>query len=1090
MTNKSTEKPAAEILGYKLLEHIGSGGFGEVWSVEAPGGLKKALKIVYGFHDEKRAQAELKALDRVKSLRHPFLLSLERIEVFEGQLIVVTELADASLADHFNRYVTSGETGIPRDEMLSYMSHAAEALDFLSVEKSLQHLDVKPENILLVGKHAKVADFGLMKDLKVASQSLMQGMTPAYAAPELFDGNPASSSDQYSLAIMYAEMVSGMRPFPGTTPAQLAAQHVHGKPNLRHIPRGDQGAVARALSKDPLVRYPNCTAFVEDLKKQRRAVRAARKRIDRTAGGPETLIYDTKSNGSPSDVTEMASDGALPFQPNGMIAVEPPNCDGSDSKVHPTLIVTIGNTANRVGQKFKEKLLMRAGDTAKVPSIQSLFIDSDRKALAELEDIARGTVRSSETIEVPLRKPEDYRSRADILGWLGRRWIYNIPRTLQTEGLRPLGRLALVDHFTSVCDQLERVIGEFSLAENLAKTADELNLDPAAPDEPKVYIISSISGGLGSGMTLDLAYTIKLLLAEKGLHDDAITGILLHSSYQRSRDPGLSAANAFAFLTELRHFNEYGYPGDENLGIPDFKDEAPFQQVYYTELGDDLNQSEFDTSLDEVAEYLSLSITTPCNDFFESCRESEAEMDHFALRTFGVAVAGDDSQRNLLAESLCHKLIQRWNCVGEQPENLARHIVEKLDVSLESIQTKVQQHYLQSRSVEPSAVFQQVQAQFHAQQDIDAVFNPLYGHASVIQLDHQSKSTLLVQAMEEFLTHEPLTGQSTVSKACYGAAGGEDLFLGSIEGAAMILNQLFTGWLETVAHQNRATEGRIDQLQATLSSLPRPGKNGFCSTTTDDCLSKLCIEKENEFVGRYIRQFVEIMINDLLPIDTFIGQLKHTLQMIDAEFAVIDPAFDQKPTEVFNLENLMLEHVESRLDAMAETVAKSVYRSLIEPEGGFHRALMDYSIQKYSLPAEMRAAAMKEICNANDSLSVETLLRENACAPEQMFQWLNGFINRAKPMVNDCGGRMSMLIATPIRAEENRIPSMIESNHQLKNVAISGTSGKIAICFEAEDLSLASVAFRLLVKRPDAVELVKRIHTRSDINWTSLDDLL
>ena len=91
-----------DILGYTLQDRIGTGGFGEVWSAVAPGGLSKALKIIYGFHDEKRAQSELKALDRVKALRHPFLLSLERIEVFEGQLVVVSELADKSLAEAFD----------------------------------------------------------------------------------------------------------------------------------------------------------------------------------------------------------------------------------------------------------------------------------------------------------------------------------------------------------------------------------------------------------------------------------------------------------------------------------------------------------------------------------------------------------------------------------------------------------------------------------------------------------------------------------------------------------------------------------------------------------------------------------------------------------------------------------------------------------------------------------------------------------------------------------------------------------------------------------------------------------------------------
>ncbi len=64
------------IPGYRIRERIGAGGYGEVWKADAPGGLVKAIKFVYGFLTEDRASRELKALNRIKSVRHPFLLSL------------------------------------------------------------------------------------------------------------------------------------------------------------------------------------------------------------------------------------------------------------------------------------------------------------------------------------------------------------------------------------------------------------------------------------------------------------------------------------------------------------------------------------------------------------------------------------------------------------------------------------------------------------------------------------------------------------------------------------------------------------------------------------------------------------------------------------------------------------------------------------------------------------------------------------------------------------------------------------------------------------------------------------------------------
>ena len=328
-----------EILGYKLKERIGSGGFGEVWSAEAPGGLMKAIKIVFGYHDGKRAQAELKALGRVKELRHPFLLSLERIEVFEGQLVVVSELADRSLADEFNLNIAEGKNGISREDMLRYMRCSAEALDYLSESHGLQHLDIKPENLLVIGAHVKVADFGLIKDLQQASQSLMSGMTPAYAAPELFDGRPGKTSDQYSLAIVYQEMLTGCRPFSGTTPAQLAAQHINGKPDIHSLPKFDQAIIAKALAKDPSARFQSCVEMVEELSNRRRSGKKSSPRRTVTRDNDETNTLKLGTNNH--EVTALISGNALPFQASEVKILDPPNCDATDTKVRPTLYIGV-----------------------------------------------------------------------------------------------------------------------------------------------------------------------------------------------------------------------------------------------------------------------------------------------------------------------------------------------------------------------------------------------------------------------------------------------------------------------------------------------------------------------------------------------------------------------------------------------------------------------------------------------------------------------------------------------------------------------------------------------------------------------------
>ena len=107
-------------------DRLGSGGYGEVWRATAPGGVEKAIKVVFGHCDEDLAERELKSLERIKGVRHPFVLSLERYEIVNGRLIIVTELADMSLEACYQKHCRAGLPGIPRNDLLGYLSDAAD----------------------------------------------------------------------------------------------------------------------------------------------------------------------------------------------------------------------------------------------------------------------------------------------------------------------------------------------------------------------------------------------------------------------------------------------------------------------------------------------------------------------------------------------------------------------------------------------------------------------------------------------------------------------------------------------------------------------------------------------------------------------------------------------------------------------------------------------------------------------------------------------------------------------------------------------------------------------------------------------------
>jgi serine/threonine-protein kinase len=260
------------VAGYTLVRLRGRGGFGEVWEARAPGGVRVALKFIR--LDADQAGPEQRALEIIRDIRHPHLLDVQFAVRVEDCLVIAMPLCDESLMDRLRACQAKGLAGVPRDELLGYMDEVARAVDFLNEPRhpsgngrlvGVQHRDIKPHNIFLVGGSARLADFGVAKILEATSASHTGSMSPNYVAPEVLEGRVSQHSDQYSLAVAYAHLRSGRLPFAGESVNQVLYAHAHGQPNLTGLPEAERPVLVRALAKRPEQRWPSCRAFVTGL---------------------------------------------------------------------------------------------------------------------------------------------------------------------------------------------------------------------------------------------------------------------------------------------------------------------------------------------------------------------------------------------------------------------------------------------------------------------------------------------------------------------------------------------------------------------------------------------------------------------------------------------------------------------------------------------------------------------------------------------------------------------------------------------------------------------------------------------------------
>jgi serine/threonine-protein kinase len=286
---------------YAVEREIGAGGMATVYLAED---IKHHRKVaVKVLRPELAAtlgpERFVREIEIAAQLAHPHILPLYDSGEADGVLYYVMPYVEGeSLREQLDR-----EGKLSVEEVVRLTDQIAAALSYAH-ERGIVHRDVKPENVMLTGGRAVVADFGIARAVTVAGGERLTGTgfavgTPAYMSPEQAMGQDDvdARSDVYALGCVVYEMVAGRVPFEGKTPQELLAKHaVDTVPGLRRsdatIPVFVERAVERAMAKNPDERFPSARELAEALTSETVVARVGRRswRIRATVAAVVSLM--------------------------------------------------------------------------------------------------------------------------------------------------------------------------------------------------------------------------------------------------------------------------------------------------------------------------------------------------------------------------------------------------------------------------------------------------------------------------------------------------------------------------------------------------------------------------------------------------------------------------------------------------------------------------------------------------------------------------------------------------------------------------------------------------------------------------------
>lgn len=263
------ERVGQQLGNYRLIRYLGEGGFAAVYLGEhIELGTKAAIKLLHlhlGNEDITSFRNEART---VAHLSHPHIVRVFDFDTQAGIPYLVMDYAPfGTLRERYPR-----GTKLPLSTVVTYVKQVASALQYAHNQQRI-HRDVKPENMLLnQNNEILLSDFGLATIARSTARQNTETIagTAIYMAPEMFTGKAYPASDQYSLAIVVYEWLTGHPPFYEGNFIQLGFQHSKVEPEplskyVPTIPEDVEDVLDMALAKDYKKRFLHIEAFASAL---------------------------------------------------------------------------------------------------------------------------------------------------------------------------------------------------------------------------------------------------------------------------------------------------------------------------------------------------------------------------------------------------------------------------------------------------------------------------------------------------------------------------------------------------------------------------------------------------------------------------------------------------------------------------------------------------------------------------------------------------------------------------------------------------------------------------------------------------------